>query len=394
MGNFKAWVEETRAGNFLVRHRDQNGNKFTDYHVEKSQRMAINGEEKTGKWLANELRERVMAKYYMKQLGEFDLSEKLAPLVESYLSECESLSLCTYRHYEISLRRFLEETHAVTLSDLSKDLITDWKLSMARLKNSTIRGRLADLRMFLNWLVRNGKIESSPFGEKIMPSEKRKEPQFYTRAEFKTLDDALAEICPMTQLGCNLAHDMGLRKVEFVGDGHGRSGAMWEDIIWRSDGKADLVLRNEVVKGQDHGRLVRITPGVLALLGSRKSGPLVTITRCQFDHRFQNARRQAGIKATLDVHGLRDTFAKNYLQSGEGNLASLKELLGHTDISTTQIYAKFEKSYLDKGVELAYERRKQEEALLAPRAGVIALAVGAEELLREKSCRANAGQLQ
>lgn len=369
MINFKPWVEPTKHGNLRVRYRDPiSGKKKIHIIVQKDERAMVDGKWRTAKWLAEMHCQNLVNNYHSKKLGAAMSSEKVEPLVETYLRECaaNNLSPATLRHYGISLRRFIEECFIQTTADLVVDRITDWKTDMIKrlLEYSTIRGRLGDIRTFLEWLVQNKKLEHSPFGEKMMPAKKQKEPRFYTRDEFWALNNALTVVGNMAKLACNLAHDMGLRKIEIVGDGADRLGVLWEDIQWRKDGKADLILRNEVVKGQIHGRAIRLTPGVLALMGSRSSGPLVKISRFQLDHFFARARKIAKINPDLDIHGLRHTFAKNYLQSGEGNLASLQILLGHTDITTTQIYAKFEKSYLATGVELAYERRMQDEAII------------------------------
>ncbi len=281
MINFKAWVEETRAGNFLVRHRDASGKKHNDYCIEKMQKLEIDGEVKTGRWLANALRDRVMQRYFNHELGQFDLTEKIKDCAESFLDECESnnRSICTIRHYDVSLRRFQEETSATTLADITVEKVRDWKVLMTKAgrKNATIRGRLSSLRCFLNWLVNEKKIGVSPFGKKMLPMAKEKEPQFYTRAEFKALDDALALESPMARLACNLAHDCGLRKIEIVGNGEGRDGVQCEDIEWLGDGKANLILRDEIVKGQKRGRVIRLTRGLLVMIGLRTSGPIVTI---------------------------------------------------------------------------------------------------------------------
>lgn len=371
MANFKAWVEETRAGNFLVRHRDQHGKKFTDYSVEKTQKMILNGEEKTGKWLANSLKDQVMRKYFLKETGNFDLTLEIAPFVEDWLQNCRSnnLSWTTVAHYGYSLQALLQEMPIKVIGEITNARIKEWKGVMVKANRAhwTIRGRLADLRSFLSWMKEEGKIAESPFGKKIMPLEKEIEPRYYTTAEFMALDEAAqhyAEKCPSLRAAIHLAHSQGLRLVEVLGDREDRRGVNWEDITWYPDGKADLLLRKEVTKGQKKSRTLRLDPGTLAVLGSRKTGPIVPIERWEFHYWFNLARVWSRINEKLDMHGLRHTFAKNYLQRGQGNLASLKMLMGHSSIQTTQIYAQFEKSYLAEGIERAYERRLEEEALL------------------------------
>ena len=147
-------------------------------------------------------------------------------------------------------------------------------------------------------------------------------------------------------------------------------GVCWEDITWHEEG-ADLLIRKEVAKGKKRSRTIPLDPGVLEILGSRSTGKLAPLdNEWQADHYFWKARIKSGINIDLDIHGLRHTFAKNYLQRGQGNLASLQKLMGHASIVSTMIYAQFEKSYLREGINRAYEQRMIEEGILARSQGV------------------------
>lgn len=374
MANFKSWVEMTRAGNFLVRHRITTGKKFTDYCIEKHESAWLNApdtQEKKkyiGKSLANRYAQLVIDQYHQNKFGDVDLTLSLEKLVTEFLEDREmnNLSIMTINHDRITMTAFLRENDLINLSDITNEKIKLWKFKMKRrgMANETIRGRLADVRTFLNWLVENKRLQVSPFGKKMIPQKIDTEPKFYTASEFMALDKAISQVNEHARIACHIAHSAGLRKIEMVGDGvTDRGGVCFEDISWLANGAAELHLRKEIVKGRKNGRTVPLDPGLIELLGSRRTGPIVPLTRYQFDHYFQRARKIAGINTDLDIHGLRHTFAKNYLQKGEGNLASLKILMGHASIVTTQIYSQFEKSYFAEGINKAYERRLVDEHL-------------------------------
>jgi len=69
-----------------------------------------------------------------------------------------------------------------------------------------------------------------------------------------------------------------------------------------------------------------------------------------FNSFIQQGRRQVNIDG-LTPHVLRHTFAYAYLANNSNDLVGLADILGHTDLNTTQIYTKRRLSDLQDGVE-------------------------------------------
>jgi len=70
--------------------------------------------------------------------------------------------------------------------------------------------------------------------------------------------------------------------------------------------------------------------------------------RVSFKSPLETALKKGGLPK-IKFHDLRHTFASNFVMKG-GNILSLKEILGHADISTTMMYAHLASSYLEEEI--------------------------------------------
>ncbi|NCS90569.1 MAG: tyrosine-type recombinase/integrase [Ignavibacteria bacterium] len=69
-----------------------------------------------------------------------------------------------------------------------------------------------------------------------------------------------------------------------------------------------------------------------------------------FSKRFKRACKSAGIDKSIHFHSLRHSFASNFAQKGI-NLYTIKELLGHSSITTTEIYSHLNMDSLKEAIE-------------------------------------------
>jgi integrase/recombinase XerC len=70
---------------------------------------------------------------------------------------------------------------------------------------------------------------------------------------------------------------------------------------------------------------------------------------------------QAGMGTALHPHMLRHSFASHVLQSS-GDLRAVQELLGHANISTTQVYTRLDYQHLAKAYDAAHPRARRKQA--------------------------------
>jgi len=83
------------------------------------------------------------------------------------------------------------------------------------------------------------------------------------------------------------------------------------------------------------------------------------ITASQVRSRLKARALQAGLPTHVHPHMLRHSFASHLLQSS-GDLRAVQELLGHANITTTQVYTKLDFQHLAKVYDAAHPRAKKQ----------------------------------
>jgi len=226
----------------------------------------------------------------------------------------------------------------------------------------TVARRLSALRSFYAWLLREGLIEEDPTARLESPRLGRRLPQSLSEREVEALlaaPDAGDALGARDRTMLEVLYATGLRVSELV------------------NLRVDQVnLRQGVVRVTGKGAKERLVPlgeaaqdaleGFLSgprldILGARVSEAAFptrrgeAMTRQAFWLRLRGHAREAGITRHLSPHTLRHAFATHLLDHG-ADLRVVQMLLGHSSISTTQIYT-----------HVARERLKQLHARHHPR---------------------------
>jgi integrase/recombinase XerD len=241
----------------------------------------------------------------------------------AYLDKSK-LSLDHVRHEHI--RKFLETLYRQGLS----------ARSAAR--------QLAALRHFFQFLVKEGMLVVDPAHEVEAPHLSHSLPKYLN---FQEVEGLLAQPDPVTPMGLRdramleLLYATGMRVSELLS-------VRWEDFepnmgIVRCVGKGNKERLIPVGKSalravesylrNGRGALAK-PPGVPYLFLNHQGGPL---SRVGFWKILSAYGRRAGIRVSLTPHMLRHSFATHLLERG-ADLRSIQTMLGHSDISTTQIY--------------------------------------------------------
>jgi integrase/recombinase XerD len=294
---------------------------------------------------------------------------KESPLVESFLDNLwaerglSDNSLQSYRHDLMNLRNRLAARDK-SLQDASReDLLAVLATEMQQGKSPRSLSRyLSAYRQFYRWLVREGKIDSDPVALIESPKTGRGLPKAITEAQVESL---LAAPDTDTMLGqrdkamLELMYATGLRVSELVG--LELSSINLNQGVVRVIGKGQkerLVPIGDEAHESLKAYLVSGRPEILqgaqtdsVFVTTRKSG----MTRQAF---WYMVRRYAGIcdiPNKLSPHMLRHSFATHLLNHG-ADLRVVQLLLGHSDLSTTQIYTHIAREGLKRMHEAHHPR--------------------------------------
>lgn len=241
-------------------------------------------------------------------------------------------------------------------------------LRNAEYSKPTVARKLATLRSFYKFLVRVGEIEASPVSVVRTPRLDKRLPKCLDVEEVERL---LSAPDPSTVLGARdraileTLYSAGLRISELVG----------LNI-------EDLDEFSEAVRIRGKGRKERIAPlggpaieairAYLELRGRPGHGPLFVNKN---DRRLsgRSVRRKldrylqvAGLPVHISPHALRHSFATHLLNAG-ADLRSVQELLGHRNLSTTQIYTHLTTRRLKEAYDRAHPLARRKST--PPKAG-------------------------
>jgi integrase/recombinase XerD len=286
-----------------------------------------------------------------------------------YLTVEKGLSRNTISSYKRDLDayvRFLEKHQRNNIALISEEDITAYirSLRMQGLRPSTISRALSSIRGFHAFVFAEERGSSNPAELIEGPKQEKKLPDTLTIEEMQRLLESVPVdidglwIRNRTML--ELLYATGMRVSELI-----------------SITRRQLLLTERLVRIVGKGRKERIVPfgriahtwlekylkelrpglarnraGNDVLFLNRRGKPMSRMTVWNI---VRDAVRNAGITKRVYPHILRHSFATHLLEAG-ADLRSVQELLGHADISTTQIYTHVDRSYL-KQIHKQYHPR-------------------------------------
>ncbi|MBI2087696.1 MAG: site-specific tyrosine recombinase XerD [Deltaproteobacteria bacterium] len=233
-----------------------------------------------------------------------------------------------------------------------------------RLSARSVARNVVALRQFYRFLEQEEIIGENPLPPLLLPKAATKLPHALGRDEVRVL---LAEPDPSTPLGLRdqamieLLYATGLRVSELVSLQTHQIDLQGDYLTVRGKGaKVRLVpfgrwAREGLVRYLREARPRLLRGRTSAFLFVTRSGR--PLTRQGFWKLIRGYARAAGIEKRVTPHTLRHSFATHLLEGG-ADLRSVQSMLGHADISTTQIYTHLSRTHL-KEVHRKYHPRER-----------------------------------
>lgn len=254
-------------------------------------------------------------------------------------------TLAAYRADLVALDRWLV-AHGSSITRASRTLLLEYVAARAGggARPRSMARQLSSFRRFYRQQVRDGLLAEDPTAEVAMPRMGRALPKSLTESEVESLLHA-----PV------VAEPLGLRDRAMLEVLYATGLRVSELVTLRY---TQVNLNQGVVRVVGKGNRERLVPlgaealewlrrfgeqGRAPILGAHQSEHLfptrrgTAMTRQAFWHLIKRYARVAGIRKPLSPHTLRHAFATHLINHG-ADLRVVQMLLGHSDLSTTQIY--------------------------------------------------------
>ena len=282
-----------------------------------------------------------------------------------FVSQVKNLSENTTKSYERDLKKlylFLEKLNVTNYSDIKEEICSAWigDLYSQNNKPKSIQRHLSSAKGFFRFLKKNNLISSSPFELVTAPKSSNTLPDVLSPEDVEQLlnfkPSNTIEIRDMAIV--ELMYSSGLRVSETVN-------------INISDFEENMSFLRVLGKGSKTrlvpmGRFAinaindwlnereKISNNTDALFLNSK-GSRISVRSIQL--RLKKMAIKQGLPP-VHPHMLRHSFATHMLESS-GDLRTIQELLGHSSLSTTQIYTKLDYQHLAKIYDKSHPRAKK-----------------------------------
>lgn len=274
-----------------------------------------------------------------------------------YVQLEKNFSLHTVREYEFDIRHFLAFLEAEGVKDLSNVEYIHARLYVTKLYDekkarTSISRKISSIRSFFRFLNREFQLDDAPFRSLYHPKKEERLPNFFYEEELARLfeanvgDDmkamrnmALLELLYATGMRVSECTSLELSQIDFyysivrvMGKGRKERIIPFGEFAHNALIKYINEARPHLMKNKNHNSVfVNLRGGELTPRGVR--------------HILSEMIESASLHTKIYPHMLRHSFATHLLNNG-ADMRTVQELLGHSHLSSTQVYTHVTKEHL------------------------------------------------
>ena len=284
----------------------------------------------------------------------------------NYLQDVKKSSKNTILSYQRDLNKFFAYLDEMKMNDITKvnnTSLNSYILMMERenFKTSTISRNIATLKAYFNYLFKQGVITQDPAEMLKAPKIEKKIPGILSIDEINLLlsqpsGSSNKEIRDKAML--ELLYATGIRVSELISLTVDDINVNAGYIRCHENSKERIIPYGSVARTAIKNYLKDARPGMIAtdnekILFTNCNGQ--SMSRQGFWKVLKQYAKRAGIEGEITPHTLRHSFAAHLVENG-ADLHSVQEMLGHSDVSTTQIYAKMTNNKIKEVYAKAHPR--------------------------------------
>lgn len=278
--------------------------------------------------------------------------KSLSDFQQEYLSHLSHSKSAHYlRSVSLSFKQFRAFTGEITLAEISHRIAEQFIIQTFSRTNRGAalyyRTLKAAFNVALNWEY----IPVNPFKKVKLPKIASSHPTFLTIDQLEAILEKTAS--PIFRDVFTFAFYTGMRAGEIVN-------ARWSWVNFHQN-TITVKCANGFTSKSKKERIIPISARLQHIIaGGREKSPeafifsdkhALQLRTENISKQFKKALRAAGMNESIHFHTLRHSFASNLVQKGV-QLYVVKELLGHEDLKTTQIYSHLQHSNLTDAVNL------------------------------------------
>lgn len=275
-------------------------------------------------------------------------------------------TVLNYHFDVIKLINYLEENNIkVNAIKIDKITIQEFLFKISKTKNSRTQSRIiSGLRSFFDYLVFEKYRSSNPLDQIELPKTGRKLPDTLSTIEIDKIINSIElknNLDYRNRAIIETLYSCGLRVTELVN--LKLSDLFFKENFIKVTGKGNKqrfvpigqstqkIITSYVI---NHRSMTKISDDDLDIIFINRNGK--KLTRAMIFTIVKLQTKKAGIKKKVSPHTFRHSFATHLLQNG-ADLRAIQMMMGHENITTTEIYMHLDKSYLKEIINNFHPRK-------------------------------------